>query len=182
MNFNTLIAWSAKLYSLLKKLNLEHKLDLDYIIDNNYPEVLSKMLSYSGIAKIAICATNGKKTTTSLLNQIFESNSNSYITNLAVKNNECTYIPALTSILLSLSKSLENYGNISTKDFYSLCMDEFEISQYFNLIRFDYLLLLNLFSDQKDFCFVNEKIKKIKEAIIFNPKVNLIINADDPYF
>jgi len=39
-----------------------------------------------------------------------------------------------------------------------------------------------LFSDQKDFCFVNEKIKKIKEAIIFNPKVNLIINADDPYF
>ena len=55
MDFNTLIAWSGKFYSLLKKLNLDHKLDLDYIIDNNYPEVLSKMLSYSGIAKIAEC-------------------------------------------------------------------------------------------------------------------------------
>ena len=61
-------------------------------------------------------------------------------------------------------------------------MDEFEIAQYFNLIRFDYLLLSNLFSEQKDFCSVKEKIKKIKEAIVFNPKVNLIINADEPYF
>ena len=64
MDFKTSILWSGRLYKLLEKLNLENRFNLDSIVDNNLPQVLSKLQSYATKGKIAICQTNGKSTTT----------------------------------------------------------------------------------------------------------------------
>ena len=62
MDFKNTVNISAKIYKFLEKFNLEDGLKLDTIIDNNMPDVLARLQSYSKIAKIGICQTNGKKT------------------------------------------------------------------------------------------------------------------------
>ena len=54
--------------------------------------------------KIAICQTNGKATTASILNQILLSNDSSYISNISLDGKK---YPPLTSIVLSLSTIIE---------------------------------------------------------------------------
>ena len=49
-------------------------------------------------------------------------------------------------------------------------------------MKFDCLLLGNLFIDQKDYANLEEKREKIQKAIILNSKLDLIINADEPMF
>ena len=63
-----------------------------------------------------------------------------------------------------------------------MAMDCFEMPLYFNTMKFDYLLLHNAFTDQKNYYSLEEKRKKIQESIVLNSKLNLIINADDPVF
>ena len=80
MDFNKTINWTAKLYKFLEKFKKEEMVPIDTILDTSFPEVLAKLQSYSKIAKIAISSTNGKRTTTSLLNCILIANNNSFIT------------------------------------------------------------------------------------------------------
>lgn len=179
MNFETAIIWLGKLYRLLEKYNFQKKLDLDNYIDNNYPQVLSRLQTYSKYEKIAICATNGKKTTTDFLNQILNANHHSSITNIT---KDSKILPALTAIILDLSKGFDVFGSNCSKDYYTIAFNEYELQNYFNSIKFDYLLLHNVFKDQKDFFTIDEKRNQIKSAILLNSKLNLVINADEPMF
>lgn len=179
MDFKTSILWTGKAYRLLEKLNLSSKLNLDSLVDNNMPQVLSKLQTYATIGKIAICQTNGKTVTTALLNQILSANDSSYISNIFQDGKK---YPPLTAIILELARGLDIYGAESQKDYYSIALSEFELEMYFNSMRFNYLLLGNLFVDQKDFATLDEKKDKIQNAITLNSKLNLIINADEPMF
>ena len=175
MDFNKTINWTAKIYKLLEKFNREDILPLDNILDCAFPEVFAKLQTYSRIAKIAICSTNGKRTTTDILNQILAANGNTFITNVSKLSKK---YPILTAIILELSKYYE--GSEYLKDYYSMAIDEFELAGYFNSIKFDYMLLGNLFHDQKDYCTLKEKRKKIQDALTLNSDCTLIVNADDP--
>ncbi|MBR5304517.1 MAG: DUF1727 domain-containing protein [Candidatus Gastranaerophilales bacterium] len=179
MDFKTSILWSGRLYKLLEKFNLDNRLNLDSIVDNNLPQILSKLQSYATKGKIAICQTNGKITTASILNQILASNDNSYISNITPDGKK---YPPLTSIILNLSKSLDIFASEEEKEYYSMIMNEFELDNYFNSMKFDFLLLGNLFVDQKDFVTLEEKKERIQNAISLNSKLDLIINADEPMF
>jgi len=179
MNFKTAVILQGKVYKFLEKIGLEDRLPLDSIIDNNFPQILSQLQTYSKVAKIAVCATNGKKTTTDLLNHILSAAEKSYITNVS---KDAKRYPVLTSIVLDLARAFDVFGGNFEKDFYVMAQDEFELAGYFNSMKFDYLLLNNLFIDQKDFSSLEEKREKIKEALVLNSKTNLIINADEPMF
>lgn len=179
MDFKTSILWSGRLYKFLEKLNLEDRLNLDSIVDNNLPQVLSKLQTYAKKGKIAICQTNGKATTTNILNQILACSDNSFITNISQDGKR--YLP-LTSIILDLSQGFDIFDSESEKEYYSMALSEFELEQYFNSMKFNYLLLGNLFIDQKDFVSLEEKKERIQNAISLNSKLDLIINADEPMF
>ncbi len=179
MKFETIVNLSGKVYSLLEKINLQEKFDLDYLLDNNCPEFASRLQTYSKLGKIAICATNGKSFTLNFLNQILEKNNNSYFTN--VFENSKKY-PILTSIMLELNRKKHFDLAYDKVDYYTASLDEYELSSYFNIMKFDYLLLGNLFQDQNDFGNLEVKRKKIQEALVLNSKLDLIINADEPYF
>ncbi len=179
MDFKTSVIWSNKIYKFLKKFNLEGNFDLDNIIDKNYPEILVKLQTYSRHEKIALCATNGKRTTTDIFNSILRAKNRSIITNV---EKSAKLYPVLTSIVLDLAKSFDNVADIAQKDNYTMAFDEFEILKYFNSMRFDYLLLHNLFVDQKSLIGLEEKRKNIQSAISLNSKLNLVINADEPMF
>jgi len=177
MNFTKTINWTAKFYKLLERFNQEDRFPIDTIIDNSFPEFLSRLQTFSKVAKIGVCSTNGKRTVVDLLNQMFLINKNTFITNV---NKNAKKYPILTSIILNLA---ESEGFIEQeKDYYTMAMDEYELAGYFNSIKFDYLLLGNLFNDQKDFCTLEEKRRKIQDAVILNSDCNLIINADEPMF
>lgn len=179
MNFKASILWSGRLYKLLEKLNLEGKFNLDYIVDNNLPEILSKLQNYAKLAKVAICQTNGKASSANFLNQIAAFDDKTSISNVSLNGKK---YPILTSIILDLAKGFDIFDVECPKDYYFMALNEFELDNYFNSMRFDYLLLGNLFIDQKDFTSLEEKREKIQNAIALNSKLNLIINADEPMF
>lgn len=179
MNFKTAIIWLGRFYRLLEKIKLENKFQLDSFIDNNYPWVISKIQTYANNGKIAVCGTNGKKTTLDLINQILEKDNKTFITNVT---KDSVIYPVLTSIILDLSKTFSVFNDDIKKDYYLMAMDCFEMPLYFNTMKFDYLLLHNAFTDQKNYYSLEEKRKKIQESIVLNSKLNLIINADDPVF
>jgi UDP-N-acetylmuramyl tripeptide synthase len=172
MNFKQAITISGKIYNLLSKINLDDYFKIDGIIDNYYPQIISRLQNYSDIAKVAICSTNGKKTITSFLNTIIESNNQTTITNIT-ENFQKKSI--LTSIILELSKSEE------VRNYYTMAFEDYELESYFNSMKFDYLLLNNIFYDHKDNINCREKRRYIQNAIMLNSKLNLILNADDVY-
>lgn len=179
MDFNKAILWSGRLYNLLEKVHLEDYFALDNIIDSHYPQIASKLQTYARHEKIAICSTNGKKTITHLFNQILRANEKTFISNIT---QDAKKYPVLTSIVMDLSRGLDVFGQNHQKDYYTMALDENELASHFNTIKFDSLLLNNLFVDQKDFCSLEEKRAKIQEAIVLNSKLNLIVNADEPMF
>ncbi len=178
MNFDKFINNTSKIYSLLQKVNLEDKFNIDYLFDKYFPQIQSKLLSYSKISKIALCSTNGKKTTLNILNQIFEKNNNSFITNIDSNSKKYPVFLSIINSLLNPSFNIEE----DKKDYYTFIFDEFELLNYFNSIKFDYLLLNNIFCDQKEFAQLSDKRKIIQNALLLDSKVNLVINADEPLF
>ena len=179
MDFKTAVILQGKIYKLLEKFGLEKNIPLDSFIDCNMPDILSRLQTYAKEYKIAISSTNGKRTVVDLINHIFSEAEKSYITNVVKSGKK---YPVLTSIILDLSRTFDVFGNDYEKDFYVMAMDEFELGGYFNSMKFDYLLLNNLFWDQKDNFSLAEKKEKIREALVLNSKTNLIINADEPMF
>ena len=172
MDFQKAITISGKIYNFLKTFGLEKHFRVDSIIDNYYPQILSRLQNYADVAKIAVCSTNGKKTTTSILNKIILENYQTTITNVdkfASKN------PILTSIVLELTKTEQK------RDYYTMVFDEYELESYFNSMKFNYLLLNNILFDHKDLTTCIDKKINIQRAIALNSKLNLIINADDAF-
>ena len=179
MNYKASILWSGRLYKLLEKLNLEEKFNLDALVDNNMPEVLSKLQNSALLKKVAICQTNGKASTANFLNQIIAADDKTFVSNISKTGKK---YPPLTSIIMDLAKGFDIFDSECHKDYYVMALNEFELDNYFNSMRFDYLLLGNLFIDQKDYATLEEKREKIQSAITLNSKLDLIINADDPLF
>jgi len=177
MEFNKAITIAKYIHKIYKKIGIEEQLNFDSIIDSRYPQILSRLQNYSKIAKIAICSTNGKKSTVNYINQILEANNQTYITNVDIN---AKILPILTSIILNLKD--ENLSIENLKDYYVMAFNEFELAQYFNTMKFDYLLLNNIFIDHKDFSSLNAKRKNIQNAIKLNSKLKLIINADEPMY
>lgn len=178
MNFNKAITWSGKIYSFLKKFKLENLISVENLLDSNFPEIVSRLQTYSSKAKIAVTSTNGKKTTVNLINQILASNNNTYISNVT---KDAEKLPILTSIILGLAEN-KIFSEEYKKDYYVMAMGESETAAYFNSMKFDYLLLNNVFCDQKVFLTLKEQRKRIQDAIVLNSNCNLIINADEPVF
>lgn len=170
MDFQKAITISGKIYDFLKKVNLEGYFNLDQIIDDRYPELLSRIQAYCSNAKIAITATNGKRITASFLRRIIEENNQTLISNL---EQDIKKMPVLTSIVLELAKNQDKHN------YYTMIFDEYELASYFNSMKFDYLLLNNLFYDNKDLVSYKEKRKYIQSAVMLNSKLNLVVNADD---
>ena len=83
MNYKASILWSGRLYKLLERLNLEEKFNLDALVDNNMPEVLSKLQNSALLKKVAICQTNGKASTANFLNQIIAADDKTYVSNIS---------------------------------------------------------------------------------------------------
>ena len=46
MDFKSIVKCSSLLYKILEKINLEKKIDVDSILDNNFPQVQSRLQSY----------------------------------------------------------------------------------------------------------------------------------------
>lgn len=153
--------------------------DIDNHIDNNMPQFLSRLQTYANLKKISVMGTNGKRTLVHIFNQILQKNDNSFYTNITKEGKR---YPAFASIVMELSDYIQNYGLEYKKEYYTMAFDEFELESYFNSMKFDKLLLSNLFYDHKDFTTLNKKRKLIQGAISLNSKLDLIINADEPLF
>ena len=157
MDFKTAVILQGKIYKLLEKFGIDRNIHLDSFIDNNMPDVMSRLQTYAKDYKIAISSTNGKRTVVDLINHVLSEAEKSYITNVVKSGKK---YPVLTSIILDLSRTFDVFGNDYEKDFYVMAMDEFELGGYFNSMKFDYLLLNNLFWDQKDNFSLAEKKRK----------------------
>ncbi len=178
MKFKTAISWIGYLYRILEKFNLEDNFEIDSFIDERYPELFSKLQSGYAEKKVAFCMSNGKKTSVNMFNHILETADKTVISNVF---KSAKRYPIITSIILNLSKNFNSFSD-EKKDFYSMGLSELELEGYFNSMKFDYLLLGNLLINQNEFLSLEEKRKKIQNAIMLNSKLNLIINADEPMF
>lgn len=179
MKFNTAITWLSRAYKLLETLTQDQIGLVDNFVDNNFPQLLSELQSFSKQEKFAFLMTNGKKTTVDIFNQILEAANKTYISNVS---KDAKLYPCLTSIILNLQKNLNPIFEENKRDYYSMAFDENQLMKYFNSMKFDYLVLNNLFFDQKDETALLEKKNKIQQALVLNSKINLLINADEPYF
>ena len=179
MEFKTAVILQSKIYKFLEKFGLEKYFSLDSFIDSNMPDLLSRLQTYSKNFKVAISGTNGKRTVTDLINCILFEADKSFITNVAKDGKK---YPVLTSIVLDLARAFQVFSGNYEKDCYTMAMNEFELGGYFNSMKFDYLVLNNIFQDQRDYCSLEEKKEKIEEALILNSKTNLVVNADEPMF
>lgn len=137
-------------------------------ISKNFLSFLSK---YCEKNIITVTGTNGKTTTAGLFAHILKAAKNSVLHNEKGAN-------MLSGIASSLAVS---YKPFSRFDYAVLESDEAYLTKLYDYINADYLLVTNLFRDQLDrYGELDTTAKKIQEAINKNPKLNLIVNADDP--
>lgn len=179
MKFNTAINWLSRTYKFIEFLTRNQIELIDNFVDNNFPQLLSELQSFAYKEKIAFLMTNGKKTTVDFFNQILSASDKTYITNVT---KDAKIYPCLTSIILDLKENFKEIEEENYKDYYSMAFCENQLMKYFNSMKFDFLVLGNLFYDQKDNLSLLDKKRKIQEALVLNSKINLLINADEPMF
>lgn len=136
-----------------------------------YPDFLRHTSKYIKKEKIAVTGTNGKTTTAGILSHILETQGNSVIHNEKGAN-------MLTGIANTMALSIYPFKRF---DYTVLESDEAYLSKLYDYLDTNYLIVTNLFRDQLDrYGELNTTAKKIQEAIDKNPKIKLILNADDP--
>lgn len=136
-----------------------------------YPDFLRHTSKYIKKEKIAVTGTNGKTTTAGILSHILETQGNSVIHNEKGAN-------MLTGIANTMALSIYPFKRF---DYTVLESDEAYLSKLYDYLDTNYLIVTNLFRDQLDrYGELNTTAKKIQEAINKNPKIKLILNADDP--
>lgn len=175
MDSNSLAGILDSLYGFVKRTRFEESFNFDALIDRRFQKVIPQLMNYCDVASVALCATNGKRTTLDFLKNIFEQNGNSALVNL---DENVRLKPVLTWILLNLAK--DKRGNL--KDFFFFGFDAQDVDAYFPIMNFNYIALHNMLDNQKDFLSFNEKKEMIKEAIELNPNIKLVINADEPLY
>lgn len=123
---------------------------------------------------VIICGTNGKTTTSKLIETIFKANNKKVFLNSSGAN----LLNGIASSII-LSSSLFKNANY---DFAIFEIDENSLPEINKTLNPDYIIALNLFRDQLDrYGEIDTITKKWKESFKNLPsKSVLILNADDP--
>lgn len=178
MNFKQAIGYTNKIYKFLRKINSEGTSLPGKYLRKFYPEFLRESQNYVTSYKYAITGTNGKTTTAGILAQILKETQKTVIHNELGAN-----MPngIATALALGLFNNFKANGDEASVDNFVIESDEAYLSEIFENIIFDYLLVTNLFRDQLDrYGELDITKRKIQEGIRLNPDLKLIINADDP--
>lgn len=176
-NFNKALKNTYKIYSFLKKFNFEGTSFPGKILRQNYKDFLTDARGYAVENCFAITGTNGKTTTAGILAQILREAEHSVIHNELGAN-----MPngIATAVALGLHKMLKD-NPLQRVDNYVIECDEAYLATLFKEMKFEYLLVTNLFRDQLDrYGELNTTKKKIQSGIELNEDLTLILNADDP--
>ena len=165
----------AKVFSYLSKfLNLGNGSTWPgHIALKLNPNIINDILDSSNAQTIAIVGTNGKTTTTKLLETILQNNNKTVMINSSGAN-------LLNGIASSLLLNSSNSGKLK-KDFAIFELDENVLPGFLEKIEPDYIIALNLFRDQLDrYGEINTISKNWKVSLGKLQKSKLILNADDP--
>lgn len=134
------------------------------------PNFLSYCANYVKKDIITITGTNGKTTTAGLISSILCENQK------VVHNEQGANM--LTGVANVLALEILPFKRF---DYYVLESDEAYLTKLYDYLPSDYLLVTNLFRDQLDrYGELDTTARKIQEAIDKNPKLKLLLNADDP--
>ena len=126
---------------------------------------------YCRKAIINITGTNGKTTSAGVFAHILQTNNNTVIHNEQGAN-------MLSGIASSIARGVKFFNK---HDYFVLECDEAYLTKLYDFLSADYLLVTNLFRDQLDrYGELDNIYNKIQEAIRKNPRLKLILNADDP--
>ena len=135
------------------------------------PDFLKYANNYISSKKINITGTNGKTTTSGLINHLIKKSGRSVINNSMGAN-------MLNGVVNALSLQINPFK----KSQYSVIeLDEANVELVYNDFDADYLLITNLFRDQLDRYGELATTKKfIQNGIDLKSDITLILNADDP--
>lgn len=136
-----------------------------------YPEFLTHCSDYIKEKNITVSGTNGKTTTSGLVAHILETAHQKVIHNVKGAN-MLTGVANVFALNLGLGKSFD-YSVIES--------DEAYLPKLYDFMKFDYLIVTNLFRDQLDrYGELATTANYIKTAIDKNSDLKLVLNADDP--
>jgi len=136
-------------------------------LDKNFLKKSSKYINRI----ITVTGTNGKTTTSGLISHILSKNKFKILSNTEGAN-------MITGIANAFAVKINPFKK---PDFAVLESDEAYLAKLYNELSAYYLVVTNLFRDQLDrYGELNTTAKKIQNAIDENPKLKLILNADDP--
>jgi UDP-N-acetylmuramyl tripeptide synthase len=173
MNFLILIV--AKTISKISKaLNLGHGSTWPgQIALTLNPQFIKQILAQSKVKVILVTGTNGKTTTSKLLQSMLETDGKKVILNSSGAN-----------LLNGVASSLILNSNLSVKlnaDFAIFEVDENVLPLITALIEPEFIIGLNLFRDQLDrYGEIDTIAKKWKDAYAKLVNTTFILNADDP--
>lgn len=173
MNFLILIV--AKTISKISKaLNLGHGSTWPGQIALTFnPQFIKQILAQSKVKVILVTGTNGKTTTSKLLQSILETDGKKVILNSSGAN-----------LLNGVASSLILNSNLSVKlnaDFAIFEVDENVLPLITALIEPEFIIGLNLFRDQLDrYGEIDTIAKKWKDAYAKLVNTTFILDADDP--
>ena len=135
------------------------------------PDFLKYCSKYIKNEIVTVTGTNGKSTTSGLIAHIPETAHQKVIHNLEGAN----MLTGVANVFALKIRPLKRY------DYAVIESDEAYLTKLYDYMKSDYLVVTNLFRDQLDrYGELNTTAGFIKDAISKNPKLKLILNADDP--
>lgn len=171
LRFYTALTISKLSFIGLKILNRPATSYAGYIALKICPNFMSFSKKYIKNNFINITGTNGKTTTSGLVAHILGNSGKQVIHNLKGAN-MLTGIANVFALNIMPLKRFD-YAVVET--------DEAYLTKIYDYVKGDYLVVTNLFRDQLDrYGELDYTSKIIQEAILKNPDLKLILNADDP--
>lgn len=171
LRFYTALTISKLSFIGLKILNRPATSYAGYIALKICPNFMSFSKKYIKNNFINITGTNGKTTTSGLVAHILGNAGKKVIHNLKGAN-MLTGIANVFALNIMPLKRFD-YAVVET--------DEAYLTKIYDYVKGDYLVVTNLFRDQLDrYGELDYTSKIIQEAILKNPDLKLILNADDP--
>ena len=169
--FYTALMMSKLAFAGLKFLQRPATSYAGYIALKICPEFLAFSKKYIKNNLINVTGTNGKTTTSGLIAHILENTNQSVIHNLKGAN----MLTGIANVFALNIRPLKRF------DYAVIETDEAYLTKVYDYVKGDTLVVTNLFRDQLDrYGELDYTAKIIKEAVLKNPDLKLILNADDP--
>ena len=169
MKFRLAMAVAKSAQVVIKLMHKRGTSFAGYLALKICPDFLTYVKKYFTKGVINITGTNGKTTTTALIGHIL-SGCKSVISNVEGAN-------MLTGIVNTLALKINPKR---TYDYAVLETDEAYLTKIYDKLKGDYLVVTNLFADQLDrYGSVDFTKNTIMEAILKNPDLKVILNAND---